>query len=168
MSRLERIRRRALLEAWYQGNWPDLYRYVYHHVQNREEAEDLAQEAFSRTLAHHADGELPTRQYLYATAMNLIRDRWRRRRRSGVALPLEEALLGQKPDDEAMQVWIRELLDQLPQEYRVVLELRIIQGYSRTETAQRLDKSESAVRSLQYRALQLLRAKLSQGEVDGR
>lgn len=169
MIGLERIRRRAMLEAWYRESWPDLYRYVYHHVQNRQEAEDLAQEAFSRTLARHDNEEPPTRQYLYATAHNLIRDRWRRQRRAGVLLPLEEAFLNRAADDEAVQVWMRELLDQLPQEYRAVLELRIIQGYSRAETAQRLDRTEDAVRSMQYRALQLLRAMVSdETEVEGR
>lgn len=151
-----------MLEEWYQERWPELYRYIYHHVQNRQEAEDLAQEAFSRTLAH-PNGELaPTRQYLFATAHNLIRDRWRRQRRTGVLLPLEEALLDQAADDDAMQLWVRELLVQLPPEYRAVLELRIIQGFSRSETARRLDRTEDAIRSMQYRALQLLRAKASE------
>lgn len=169
MIGLKGIRRRAMLEAWYQENWPDLYRYVYHHVQNRQEAEDLAQETFSRLLARHVDAEPPTRQYLYTTAHNLIRDRWRRRHRSGLAVPLEEALLDRAADDETMQIWLRELLDQLPEEYRTVLELRVIAGYSRAETAQRLGKTEDAVRSMQYRALQILRAKATEGmEVTGR
>lgn len=155
---LDRPRRRALLEEWYRENWPDLYRFVYHHVQNRQDAEDLAQEAFSRTPAHHREGEPPTRQYLYTTAHNLIRDRWRRRLRSGLTVPLEDVLLGRAADDEAMQLWMQELLDRLPPEYRAVLELRILAGYSRAETAERLQTTEGAVRSTQYRALQLLRS----------
>ncbi|MDF2630532.1 MAG: polymerase sigma factor [Symbiobacteriaceae bacterium] len=157
----ERSRRRNLLDEWYRTNWPDLYRFVYHHVQNRQDAEDLAQEAFSRTLAHHSADEPPTRQYLYTTAHNLIRDRWRRRLRTGVAMPLEEALLAQAADDEAIQLWVGDLLAKLPQEYRTVLELRIIAGYSREETARRLNTTDGAVRSMQYRALQLLRTMAS-------
>lgn len=157
MTLVARLRRRAMQDAWYRENWPDLYRFVYHHVQNRQDAEDLAQEAFSRTLAHQDADEPPTRQYLYTAAHNLIRDRWRRRQRAGLAVPLEEVLLSRAADDGAMQVWMQDLLLKLPPEYRTVLELRIIGGYSRAETAERLKTSEGAVRSMQYRALQMLR-----------
>lgn len=149
---------RSSLEEWYRGHWPDLYRYVYHHVQNRQEAEDLAQEAFARALPRSEADLLPTRQYLFTTALNLIRDRWRHQRRSGTLLPLEEAFFARAADDDAIQSWIAELLGGLSPEYRAVLELRIIQGFSRAETARLLGRSEDAIRSMQYRALQLLRA----------
>ena len=48
-------------------------------------------------------------------------------------------------------------MNQLPAQYRQVLELRIIDGYSRKETAERMERSEDAIRGLQYRALQALR-----------
>ena len=163
----KRTQRRAQLEGWYQEHWPDLYRYVYHYVQNRQEAEDLAQEAFSRVITRRGDEPLPTRQYLFTAAHNLIRDRWRRK--AGVLLPLEERFLERADNDEVMQTRVQEMLDQLPPDYRAVLELRIVQGYSRAETAQRLERTEDAIRSMQYRALQLLRNRASQEmEVGGR
>lgn len=47
-------------------------------------------------------------------------------------------------------------LAKLNEDQRVVIDLRIIQGYSVAETAKRLGKTEAAVRTSQYRALQSL------------
>lgn len=44
-------------------------------------------------------------------------------------------------------------MDKLREDYRTVLNLRIMKGYSVSETAKILDKSEAAVRNAQYRAL---------------
>ena len=157
--------------------WLQLYRYVYARVRNREEAEDLTQEAYSRALAGgrteeaRQAGEPPSPWYLQTVALNLIRDRWRRHRARGVEVPLEETLL-QRPDDTegtVFRTWVRGLMAQLPEEQRTVLELRLVAGHSRAETAHRMGKSEDAVRGLQYRAVQTMRRlMLRQSEEDSR
>lgn len=102
-------------------------------------------------------------------ALNLIRDRWRRQRRDGAAVPLEEALLqGRVPsrggatadvDTAAVvdRLWLEERLRRLPPAYREVLHWRIVVGLSRAETARQMRRSEAAVRGLQFRALKALR-----------
>lgn len=47
-------------------------------------------------------------------------------------------------------------LAELSRDKRAVLDLRIVKGYSVSETAKALGKTEAAVRSLQFRALQTL------------
>lgn len=148
------------LQDWCERTWPDLYRFIYHHVQNRQEAEDLTQETFSRTLAVISPtGGPPPLNYIKTAALNLIRDRWRRRRARGIPVPLEEALLthDREMDDAVDRAWIAGLLARLSEEHRTVLRLRIVEGYSRAETARRMERSEDAVRGLQYRAVQALR-----------
>ncbi len=162
---------KPLHEARHREAWQQLYRYVYARVQNREEAEDLTQEAYSRALAGSAKDGLgdgtPSRWYLQTVALNLIRDRWRRHRAHGVEVPLEESLL-QRPDDAdeadgaVFRAWVKELMARLPEEQRTVLELRMIDGRSRAETARLMRKTEDAVRGLQYRALQALRSLMRQ------
>ncbi|QIA27737.1 sigma-70 family RNA polymerase sigma factor [Thermaerobacter sp. PB12/4term] len=102
-------------------------------------------------------------------ALNLIRDRWRRQRRDGATVPLEEALLqaaaptrdGAAGDADAAvvvdRVCLEELLRRLPPAYREVLHWRIVVGLSRAETARQMRRSEAAIRGLQYRALKALR-----------
>src|SRR5690606_7333462 len=147
----------------------------------REEAQDLTQEAYLRCLAARDDAKTfpPGWAFMQTVALNLIRDRGRRQRTHGTLTPLEDRILrGDLPsslvDDnplntETDRIWLQELLAKLPRDYRTVLELRLIKGYSRKETAQQMGRSESAVRGLQYRALQLLRAMIKEHllEVDG-
>ncbi|HEX6989343.1 MAG TPA: sigma-70 family RNA polymerase sigma factor [Bacillota bacterium] len=146
----------------YRRHWGAIYRFIYGRVQNREEAEDLTQEVCARVLGRQG-AAAPTPAYLRAAALNLIRDRWRRRRSAGVLTPLEEAWL--VPDDDAEpgrrlldRMWLAGLLERLPDDQRQVLELRVVQGLSRAETAARMGRSEASVRGLQYRGIQTLRA----------
>ncbi|HZD59338.1 MAG TPA: sigma-70 family RNA polymerase sigma factor [Anaerolineae bacterium] len=149
------------MRVWCNQTWPEVYRYVYYHVQNRQEAEDLVQETYARTLRRFSSSDqLPTQRYLIKVALNLIRDRWRRQKVHGTQIPLEETLLQQDSDEDATinRTLVRELMAQLSEEYRTVLQLRIVEGYSRAETARRMGRSEDAVRGLQYRAVRILRS----------
>jgi len=137
-----------------------IYRYVYYHVQNREEAEDITQETYTRTLRNLSSPEnLPNDGYLRTVALNLIRDRWRHLKVSGIHVPLEEDMLssGSVTDDVETQTLIQFLMEKLSEDHRTVLQLRIIKGYSRSETANRMGRTEDSIRGLQYRALQSLK-----------
>ncbi|HEY3315945.1 MAG TPA: sigma-70 family RNA polymerase sigma factor [Bacillota bacterium] len=162
-SRKDLPRVRAVFQDAYRQAWRELYRYVYRRVQNREEAEDITQEAYSRAFAR-GTGEPPSRWYLQTVALNVIRDRWRRRRTCGQEVPLEQVWLerlggagGDDPEGAVERAWMEGLLNRLPKEQQTVIRLRIVEGYSRVETAGRLGISEDAVRDLQYRAVQTLR-----------
>lgn len=147
------------LSLWCNQTWPELYRYIYNRVQNREEAEDVTQETYMKILAKYSYPELLSIAYLKTTALNIIRDRWRRKRTSGTQVPLEEALLaGENEISKVLDsTYIEEALRQLPKDQQTVLELRLINSYSRAETAQKMNKSEDAIRGLQYRAIRKLR-----------
>lgn len=150
------------LRIWCDQTWPGLYRYIYARVQNREEAEDITQESYVRTLAKGPFTELPSQAYLRMVALNIIRDRWRQRKSRGTQVGLQDALLSS--DEDVSQILdrtiVEDLLKDLSEEYRRVLQLRIVEGYSRAETAFQMKKSEGAVRGLQYRAVQKLRSLL--------
>lgn len=161
--------------AWCQSTWPAVYRYAYRLVRNREEAEDITQETYLRAIRAiekgFPEGKMPGFGYLSAVALNLVRDGWRQKRSHFSISPLEEAqvqmVTAQTPvepppysEEDALLGTVSELMSSLPQEYQTVLELRIVQGYSRAETAALMGKSESAVRGLQYRALLLLKQRL--------
>jgi RNA polymerase sigma-70 factor (ECF subfamily) len=57
------------------------------------------------------------------------------------------------------------LVDQLPWDQRYVIRLRFAEEKSIREIAQQLSRSEGAIKQLQFRALQNLRARMSEKNV---
>ncbi|MGE5559886.1 MAG: RNA polymerase sigma factor [Chloroflexota bacterium] len=140
--------------------WRQVYRFAYQRVQNREDAEDVTQETYVRSLpAFSRTNPAALPGYLRTVALNVIRDRWRHKRVTGTQVELQAIDL--PTADPANEIVDRELvsaaLARLPDDQRTVLELRLIRGFSTAETAARMSRSEGAVRSLQFRAIQALR-----------
>lgn len=146
------------LETWYQQTFSKLYRFTYTLLQNREEAEDITQETYFRCLKKNTES-YPPYPYLKQVARHLIYDRYRHWK---MAISQNEVLSLSEGISTIEEKWItralvQELMNKLPAQHRQVLELRIIEGYTRKETAERMERSEDAIRGLQYRALQALR-----------
>ena len=144
--------------------WEPLYRFLYFKVQNREEAEDITQETFVKALAYFQERQSPPGNlagFLKTVALNIIRDRWRQKKRRGVPVNLDEASLeetGCMDQQSAItrRLQIENALDKLAEEQRTVIDLRIVKGYTVVETARLTGKTEAAVRTAQHRALQAL------------
>src|SRR5690554_4036872 len=82
-----------LIETICKDNWEELYRYIYYKVQNREEAEDITQETFVKTLTHNLNFNpaiYNLKSYLKTIALNIIRDRWRRQKTRSRPINIEE------------------------------------------------------------------------------
>ena len=148
-------------EAIYQAHVRPIYAFIFSRVGNREAAEDLTSEVFLRALAHLD----PTREehsivaWLYRVARNAVNDYWRAERGARV-VSLDQVRVVRpntsEPDagrQEQTAGRARELLQQLPENYRTVLQHRLLEGLSVAETAERMATSESNVKVLQHRAL---------------
>ncbi|MEA4926895.1 MAG: sigma-70 family RNA polymerase sigma factor [Syntrophomonadaceae bacterium] len=153
-----------MIEQLCSNYWEPLYRYIYFKVQNREEAEDITQETFVKTLAYWPEHEISRNNlpgFLKTVSQNIICDRWRQKKRRGASINWEDLNLKEnRTGDEQTQITqrlqIESALAQLKPDQQRIIELRIIQGYSVAETARLTGKTEAAVRVSQYRALQFL------------
>lgn len=155
---------RKAIEQICLATWEPLYRFIYYKVQNREEAEDITQETYVKILKYlPIDKALPENfsGYLKTVALNILRDRWRQKKRRGTVLKLNDiyseesaAVDHQKAVTQRLQ--LENALAKLSEDQRAILDLRIIKGYSAAETGRLLGKTEAAVRTSQYRALQVL------------
>lgn len=146
------------------ATWEPLYRFIYFKVQNREEAEDITQEAYVKTLTYLQEHKAPQENplgFMKTVALNVLRDRWRQKKRRGILVNFE----GVNPEETAdmdhqkavtQRLQIENALAKLSPDQRAVLDLRIIKGYSVAETAKHVGKTQTAIRTLQYRALQAL------------
>lgn len=153
---------RRAIEKICQATWEPLYRFIYYKVQNREEAEDITQETYVKTLGYMQKNIVPQDNFLgfmKTVSLNLIRDRWRQKKRGGVLVNLhdinpEETASGDQQNEITQRLLLERALARLSLEQQTILALRIIQGYSVAETAKLVGKTEGAVRTAQYRALQ--------------
>jgi len=139
-----------------------IYAYVARRVGSREETEDLVSEVFHQALANLPRFEwrgAPFSAWLYRIAANEIADRSQRlgRERALEAPPDAEQADQEEAQDRAK---VFALVRQLPEDQRRVLELRFVEEKSTREAAEVLGRSEGAVKQLQFRALENLRAKI--------
>jgi RNA polymerase sigma-70 factor, ECF subfamily len=152
----------ALFAELYTRNFHVVYAYVARRAASREEAEDLTSEVFHQALANLQRFEwrgAPFGAWLIRIAANAIADRWRSRSREG-----GDPLTGE-PSDESMtgverRAMLYQLVDGLPEDQRRVLVLRFVEDKSIREIAHQLRRTEGAVKQLQFRALEKLRASM--------
>jgi RNA polymerase sigma-70 factor (ECF subfamily) len=148
------------LAALYHRYVGEVYGFAMNQLGNAQDAEDVTSDTFTKVVdglpAYR--GEASFRTWLYAIARNRMHDHWRRNGR-----PLRVALDEAQPamgDDEAPVAasprWSelgRAVLAQLPDNYRQVLTLRILQERSIRDTAAAMATTEGNVKVLQHRAL---------------
>ena len=142
-------------ESVYQDNIVGIYQLAFRKVGNPADAEDLAEDVLMQTLKTlRLPAPVPAvRAYLVKTARTVLADHWRRHYAARDAaneleqLPIEIAT---SPDASERA---QRLLALLPENFRSILELRFLRGYSVREAANDLGVSESNARVLQFRAL---------------
>ncbi len=140
----------------YQTHVTAIYQYVYSRVGNRPDAEDLTSQVFMKaTKDMRSDVSIPQlRSWLYRVAQTTLVDHWREYYAEHAA-ELDEDVTrppAARENAEAVQR-VDSLLAALPENYRRVLELRFLRGYSVRETARELSLSETNVKVLQFRGL---------------
>jgi RNA polymerase sigma factor (sigma-70 family) len=147
---------------FFEIEWPRLKRYLKRHV-GSEDAEDVAQEAFARLYVHDADTRSPS-GFLYQTARNLVIDGKRRARRVQAVLvgsaPMEMIADPYPSPEEETDTRQRlaqasVLFEKMSAKCRRVFLLRVIEGCSYAEIAQRLDMSSIAVEKQLLRAFEI-------------
>ncbi len=162
----------AALEQLCSREWRPIYAIVYASTRNAHDAEDLTQEVFLRALGafdRYEQRGVPFRAYLATVARNLVKNRWRRKVPVQVGLEDAPQLTADEagPEETAMLGLdlgrLADAFSTLPDDYQHVLQLRVLEGRSSAEVAQRMDRSPAAVRVLQHRALIALRSAFNGG-----
>src|SRR5437660_3494952 len=157
----------------------NVFRIAQHITQNREDAEDVVQDAFLKAYSNLAQfqGQSKFYTWLVRIAVNEALMKLRRRRPERTvsldeevkteedSLPREVADWSPNPEQQYSQAELREILTRtiqgLPPGFRPVFVLRDVEGLSTEETAEALDLSIPAVKSRLLRARLQLRQRLS-------
>lgn len=144
-----------------------IYSYIYRRTGNESLAEDLTAQVFLKMLeairsdkAWHSSFS----GWLYRIAHNAVIDYYRQRDRQQ-QVSLEDTLSTTASDHNPVVMAeasldadrLRIAISRLTEEQAEVITLRFLEGYSISEVAEMLDKTEGSIKALQYRAVTTLR-----------
>jgi RNA polymerase sigma-70 factor (ECF subfamily) len=152
-------------------------------VKNREQAEDLAQEVFMRVYRAREE-YVPTAKFttwLFRIATNLALNSLRDHRHQKLEMSIDAPLTADAEDDderpfevadkhltveqelveEERKKMIRRAIEKLPEKQRAAVLLHKYQELDYAEIAKILSCSESALKSLLFRAYEMLRVELA-------
>jgi len=136
-----------------------VYAYVSRRAGSRAVAEDITSEVFRQALANLPRFEwrgVPFAAWLYRMAANGVADYWRRQGRESQEPPPD--LPDERVHEELeRRISLFQLVDRLPDLQRRVIEMRFVEDKSVRDVAAMLDRTEGAVKQLQFRALENLR-----------
>ena len=160
-----------------------LVNFLYRMVRNREQAEDLAQEVFLRVYRAREDYEPSAKftTWLFRIATNLALNSVRDHRYEKLAVSMDAPIVADAEDgeermmevadehpdieqhlvDEARKKMIRHAIEKLPEKQRAAVLLHKYQELDYAEIAKILQCSESALKSLLFRAYETLRVELA-------
>jgi RNA polymerase sigma-70 factor (ECF subfamily) len=151
----------GFLYARYSEN---IYGYVRSIVQDHHEAEDVTQQVFAKlvhVISKYQEREVPFFAWMLRVARNVAIDHLRGAR----LVPVEEVMaVDQAGDLHTSGRRINDLKDalaELPHDQREVLVLRHFAGFSPTEIATRMERSEGSVHGLHHRGRRALKAELT-------
>jgi RNA polymerase sigma-70 factor (ECF subfamily) len=155
-----------------------LYGFALRMTGNREDAEEIVQDAFVRAyralgkMSAEQRSELRLQPWLYTITLNVTRNRLRSKRPASVALDAladADALLrgsSARPappqpekivEQQADMALVERALLQLPMHLRAAATLRFIEGRSHPEIAEILNQPIGTVKSHVHRAVRILR-----------
>lgn len=174
MSRAERL---ELFEGEFMPHIDALYNFAYHLVYSEEDAHDLVQEAYLKAYRFADKYERGTnaKAWLFRILKNAFINQYRKRSRRPTQVDYEEIVNYQDADDAAPQQYVdlREELfegmlgdevtaavNALPVDFKTVILLCDIEGFTYEEIATIVDIPIGTVRSRLHRARNLLKAQL--------
>lgn len=150
-----------------------VYRYIYYRV-DQYIAEDITEETFLKAwqnLSKFKAGKHPFSSWVFRIAHNLVVDHYRKNETSS---EIDENFADEKthasPSYELNiklnEVKLRRAINQLPENYQQVILLKYINEEDNAVIADTIGKSEGAVRTIQFRALEKLRSLLEEKKED--
>jgi len=150
-----------------------VYRYIYYRVDSQV-AEDLTEETFLKVwqnLKKYKKGAHPFSSWVFKIAHNLVCDYYRKEQPVSEIdenTPNPEGSLNpeRRITIKFTQIQLRKAIKKLPENSQQVIILKYINEMDNELIAQTTGKSEGAIRTIQFRALQQLRSILEEKQQD--
>lgn len=167
----------AAIMQIYESYFDPIYQYLRLRVDDRMAAEDLASEVFLKFITALNSRNAPNqslRGWLFRVARNVLHDHYGYTRKMPVTT-IEDWVSAPQEDEPEIQfiqnidaARARQAMQMLVAEQQEVLILRFGQALGLQETADIMGKSVSAIKSLQFRAIETLRHILGEARTGAR
>ena len=150
----------------YEANFDRVYAFIAARVRNRAEAEDLTSEVFHKALANLSRFEwrgAPFAAWLFRIASNAIADHGSRAAKEREISPPNDPFGSAEPAgviEAEQRARLFRLVQRLPKDQHRVIVMRFAEEKSIGEIAREMGRTEGAVKQLQFRALENLRARM--------
>jgi RNA polymerase sigma-70 factor (ECF subfamily) len=148
----------------YARHFERVYAFIARRVHRRADVQDLTADVFQQALAHLPRFEwrgVPFAAWLYRIAANVVADHYQRAGRDrDAAWPMDPPR--EEFDVTERRASLYRAVRDLPPDQRRVIEMRFGEDRNIAEIARTLGRSEGAVKQLQLRAVQSLKARLDQ------
>lgn len=141
----------AEFEAFYLRTARTLHGYLCRICRDSATADEVLQESYIRMINLRAIDDLPRKAYLYKTATNILRDRWRKKKREQSWWELTQ-VSEEIHHDLSLPVDMAAVLDRLSPQERAVLWLAHVEELSHREISAVLGVKEKSVRVIVFRA----------------
>jgi len=149
-----------------------LFRFANRLLENREEAEDMVQEAFIKLWNRRdkLDEYRSVEALAMVTTRNLCLDKLKRKKITiekieNLKDEMTNSQQDQKTDLSNIVHKIHQIIQTLPEQQRSIIQLRDIEGYDFEEIAELLDMNENAVRVSLSRARKKIRESLTVSKI---
>lgn len=143
-----------------------LFGYLYNRLGATQDVEDICQETFLRAFKglNKFAGRASFKNWIFQIAKNIVADHWKKHYAQPTVLVDDFYGFGESPTSEIDEEFLeqeqrksektlRSVLDQLSDDYRTILELRFLKGYTIKESAEELSISISNAKIRQFRAI---------------
>ncbi len=160
------------LDELYRRFSPRLFGICIRYSKSKEEAEDLLHDGFIRILhhlnefRHEGSFEGWLKRIMVTTAINHYRKHHGKIVASEMVTREEDSDYSNNVLEQMAAKDIIQLIDELPDGYRIVFNLYVIEGYKHREIAEILDITESTSKSQFMKARKVLVQKLSRLELE--
>jgi RNA polymerase sigma-70 factor, ECF subfamily len=155
----------------YEAHFHLVYAYISRRIRPREAVEDLTSDVFHKALEHLPRFKwtgAPFGAWLLKIAANMIADQGRRASREQNISDLEKNIdeptsfdsAGVSLEEVEQSAQLFRMVQLLPEDQRRVIFLRFAEEKSIRDIAEQLGRSEGAVKQLQFRGLENLRAQI--------
>jgi RNA polymerase sigma-70 factor, ECF subfamily len=167
LARALNLESQALSEI-HQRYYTRIYQYAYLRTGDARIAEDMASETFIRLLDSFNKGRPPhttLRGWLFGVAAHLVANHYGSRKTQALSeFHPDSFSTPEHAEEHLRQADVQAAMRSLTADQQEVLALRFTSGFSIEETAQHMNRSVTAVKAVQFRAIDTLRRLLAEVE----